>query len=110
MASNLSTVLYTSSAAYDKNETVFAGYSRLASHQLGDGVILNGDGFFTNVTDTADFDYQRPAPNVGPFTARSEPGTDIFAMDSAPPNMTQTLNASARQSSTTFGRSPFGSD
>jgi len=79
MASNLSTVLYRS-LPYDKKETVFAGYSRLASHQLGDGVILNGDGFFTNVTHTADFEYQRPAPTIEPFTARSEPGTDIFIL------------------------------
>lgn len=78
MASELSTVLYTS-LPEDADETVFAGYSRLASHTDDDDIVRGGDGFFTRL-EADDFDYLRPAPVLSPFPARTEPGTDIYIL------------------------------
>lgn len=77
MASDLCTVFYTSLPRGD-SEIVFAGYSRLASHQDADGTWRVGDGFFTDLSATEDFRYLRAPLPFGPFKARTEPGTDIF--------------------------------
>lgn len=78
MASDMSTVLYVS-RPQDEDTTVFAGYSRLASHRDDDGEWHRGDGYFTRL-DAEDFDYLRPAPRLGSFPTRAEPGTDIYIL------------------------------
>lgn len=79
MASNMSTVLYTSLPT-DGKETVFAGYSCLASHRDADDVWRGGDGFYTDLNDEADFRYLRSPQALGPFPLRTEPGTDVFIL------------------------------
>ena len=78
-ASDLRTVLYTS-LPVGADKVVFAGYSRLASHRDDDGVWRSGDGFFTDLGNEDDFEYLRGPEPVGPFTARTEPGTDIYVL------------------------------
>lgn len=78
MASDMSTVLYTS-RPNDENETVFAGYSCLASHRDESGVWRVGDGFYTDLG-LEDFRYLRNPSAVGPFPIRSEPGTDVYIL------------------------------
>ena len=79
MMSDLSTVLYTS-LPMDADQTVFAAYSRLASHIDGEGINRNGDGFFTKLNAKSDFEYLRPAPQIGSFPERTEVGTDIYIL------------------------------
>lgn len=79
MMSDLSTVLY-SSLPMSADQTVFAAYSRLASHVDGEGVNRNGDGFFTKLNAKSDFEYLRPAPRIGSFPERTEVGTDIYIL------------------------------
>lgn len=78
MASDMATVLYTSLPT-GMQETVLAGYSRLSGHRNEDGVMLGAKGFLTHLGEE-DFKYLRPAPPVGPFNLRSEPGTDLFIL------------------------------
>jgi hypothetical protein len=79
MASNLCTVLYTSQPI-DRDEIVFAGYSRLASHRDGNGGWRVGDGFYTDIAHVDDFRYKRDVGPIGPFPLRAEPGTDIYVL------------------------------
>lgn len=79
MASNMSTVLYTS-LPIDEKETVLAGYSCLASHRDANNVWRGGDGFYTDQTDETDFRYLRNPQALGPFPTRTEPGTDVFIL------------------------------
>lgn len=79
MASNMSTVLYTSLPVGAK-EVVFAGYSCLATHRDGDGTWRAGDGFFTDLNFEEDFSYLRDPDPVGPFAPRTVPGTDVFVL------------------------------
>lgn len=79
MMSDLSTVLY-SSLPIGADQTVFAAYSRLASHLDSKGVNRNGDGFFTKLSATSDFHYLRPAPRIGSFPERTEVGTDTYIL------------------------------
>ena len=79
MMSDLSTVLYTS-LPIGADQTVFAAYSRLASHLDCNGVNRNGDGFFTRLDAKNDFEYLRPSPIIGSFSERTEVGTDIYIL------------------------------
>ncbi|MGB0582088.1 MAG: hypothetical protein ACPGVU_20530 [Limisphaerales bacterium] len=78
MASDLCTVIYTS-VPEKTNDSVMAGYTRLATHTVND-TSYRAEGYFTNKGITDEFDYQRPAPKVGPFEERTESGTDIFLL------------------------------
>ena len=79
MSSGISTVLYTS-LPVGGDQVVFAGHSRLATHTDGNGVLRQGDGFFTDRAVTDDFAYLRnPAP-LGPFEQRTAPGTDLYIL------------------------------
>lgn len=78
MASQLSTVIYTSMPE-DTKASVLAGYTRLATHKLG-GTTYRAEGFFTELKLESDFSYLRPAPKIGPFPERTEPGTDIYIL------------------------------
>jgi hypothetical protein len=77
MASAMCTVFYTSLPRRE-SEVVFAGHSRLATHQDSGGIFRVGDGFFTDVSRPKDFSYLRNPPPFGPFKPRTQPGTDIF--------------------------------
>lgn len=79
MASNMSTVLYTSQPLASQ-EVVFAGYSCLASHRDTDNIWRVGDGFFTDLSRKDDFSYLRNPTAFGPFPARTEPGTDVYVL------------------------------
>ncbi|MCQ1950812.1 hypothetical protein NNX28_12860 [Arthrobacter sp. zg-Y859] len=79
MASNMSTVLYTS-RPHNQPSVVFAGYSCLASHRDGDGKWHVGDGFFTDLTCMEDFSYLRDPGALGPFPERTAPGTDVYIL------------------------------
>ena len=79
MASDMGTVLYTS-LPRSEAEVVFAGYSRLASHRDQEGIWRMGDGFFTDLACADDFRYLRNPGPVGPFTVRTEPGTDVYVL------------------------------
>lgn len=78
VASALRTVLYRS-RPHDDDRTVFAGFSRLATHNDAQGVRVRAGGIFTRI-DSEDFEYLRPAPELEPFPERTEPGTDIFVL------------------------------
>lgn len=78
MASDLSTVLYVS-VPEDSNQSVMAGYTRLATHTLNN-VSYRAEGYFTRLGCESDFEYQRPAPEIGPFSRRETPGTDIYIL------------------------------
>ncbi len=78
MASDLCTVLYTS-LPEDTHKSVMAGYTRLATHTLND-TRYRAEGYFTWLDCKNDFEYQRPAPKIGPFPARTEHGTDIYIL------------------------------
>lgn len=78
MASDLCTVIYTS-IPEDTHDSVMAGYTRLATHTL-DGISYRAEGYFTRLNCDADFEYKRPAPKIGPFLERTEPGTDIYIL------------------------------
>lgn len=77
-ASNLCTVFYTSMPE-DTGNTVMAGYSRLATHEL-DGTRYRADGYFTRLDLEDDFEYYRPAIKFDPFSERNEAGTDIYIL------------------------------
>ncbi|MEC4088874.1 hypothetical protein [Pseudoalteromonas rubra] len=78
MASDLCTVIYTS-LPEDSDCSVLAGYTRLATHLI-DGESFRAEGFYTNLNRIDDFEYQRPAPEIGSFSKRTEPGTDIYIL------------------------------
>ena len=78
MASDLCTVLYTS-IPEDSSESVVAGYTRLATHTLNN-ISFRAEGYFTRLDCEDDFEYQRPAPGIGSFSERTEPGTDIYIL------------------------------
>lgn len=78
MASDLCTVLYTS-VPEDTGKSVMAGYTRLATHTF-DEESYRAEGYFTRLTCQEDFEYLRPAPKIGPFEERKEPGTDIYIL------------------------------
>jgi hypothetical protein len=78
MASELCTVIYTSMPE-DACESVMAGYTRLATHAI-DGLSYRAEGYFTRLDRLDDFEYQRPALKIGPFSERSEPGTDTYIL------------------------------
>ena len=78
MASNLCTVLYTSMPE-DTQDTVLAGYTRLATHKLGE-MSFRAEGYFTRLACESDFEYQRPAIKIGPFPERTVPGTDTYVL------------------------------
>ena len=77
-ASNLCAVFYTSMPE-DTGNSVMAGYSRLATHEL-DGTRYRADGYFTRLDLEDDFEYFRPAIKFGPFSERTEVGTDIYIL------------------------------
>lgn len=79
MSSSLCTVLYTS-LPDDSTKVVLAGYSRLASHRDETGAWRQAEGFYTDISRTDDFRYQRDPAPIGPFAPRSEIGTDIFVL------------------------------
>ncbi|WP_282006665.1 hypothetical protein [Propioniciclava sinopodophylli] len=79
MASDLSTVLY-ASLADDKEEVVFAGYSRLASHVDDSNTPRQADGFFTLLDDEDDFTYLTDPDPIGPFAKRTALGTDTYIL------------------------------
>lgn len=78
MASELCTVIYTS-LPEDASQSVMAGYTRLATHEL-DGTSYRAEGYFTRLDLESDFNYPRPASKIGPFPERTEPGTDIYIL------------------------------
>lgn len=80
MASQMSTVLYTSMTPEKPGQVVFAGHSRLASHVDGEGDRRGGDGFYTEIGREDDFHYQRDGPPLGPFERRTESGTDVYVL------------------------------
>lgn len=77
-ASELCTVFYTS-LPEDTGNSVMAGYTRLATHEL-DGISYRAEGYFTRLNLEDDFEYFRPALKFGPFSQRSETGTDIYIL------------------------------
>ena len=77
MASDLCTVIYTS-IPEDARDSVMAGYTRLATH-THNGISYRAEGYFTRLN-RKDFEYQRPAPKIGQFSERTEPGTDIYIL------------------------------
>ena len=77
-ASSLCTVFYTSMPE-DTGNSVMAGYSRLATHEL-DGTRYRADGYFTRLDLEDDFEYFRPAIKFGPFSERTNVGTDIYIL------------------------------
>ncbi|WDF35076.1 hypothetical protein PTW37_16355 (plasmid) [Arthrobacter agilis] len=79
MASDMSTVLYTS-MPIDDPEVVLAGYSSLASHRDSSGTWRTGDGFLTDLGIPDDFRYLRNPASLGPFSQRTEPGTDSYIL------------------------------
>ncbi|WP_372698243.1 hypothetical protein [Arthrobacter sp. JSM 101049] len=79
MASDMSTVLYTS-LPLGGNEVVFAGYSCLASHRDTEGIWRVGDGFFTDRAHAEDFRYLRDPEPIGPFPKRTDAGTDLYIL------------------------------
>lgn len=78
MASGLCTVFYTS-VAEDTGDSVMAGYTRLATHELG-GIAYRAEGYFTRLDLESDFEYLRPAHTLAPFPERTLPGTDIYIL------------------------------
>lgn len=78
MASDLSTVLYVS-IPEDSYKSVMAGYTRLATHTINN-ISYRAEGYFTRLGCEDDFEYQRPAPQIGSFSTRVEPGTDIYIL------------------------------
>lgn len=78
VASTMATVLYRSLPS-GADTTVFAGFSRLATHDDVGGIRRHAAGIFTRL-DVDDFEYLRPAPALIPFADRTEPGTDIFVL------------------------------
>lgn len=78
MASDLCTVIYTS-IPEDTKHSVMAAYTRLATHAIDD-INYRAEGYFTRLNLNDDFEYLRPAPRIGPFVERSEPGTDIYVL------------------------------
>lgn len=76
--SNLCTVFYTSMPE-DTGNTVMAGYSRLATHEL-EGARYRADGYFSRLDLEDDFEYFRPAIKFGPFSERTKAGTDIYIL------------------------------
>jgi hypothetical protein len=79
MASNMSTVFYTS-LPLNSSDVIFAGYSSLATHRDADGTWRVGDGFLTDLDYTEDFRYQRNPLPLAPFEARTAPGTDTYVL------------------------------
>jgi hypothetical protein len=79
MASDMSTVLYTS-MPLTRPEVVLAGYSSLATHRDSSGTWRVGDGFLTDLDLTDDFRYPRDPAPLGPFAQRTEPGTDTYIL------------------------------
>lgn len=79
MSSEILTVLWTS-LAVGESETVFAGYSQLATHRDSAGVDRQADGFFIDREERDDFRYLRSPEPVGPFGQRSEKGTDVYVL------------------------------
>lgn len=77
-ASNLCTVFY-SSMPEDTGNSVIAGYSRLATHEL-DGTRYRADGYFSRLDLEDDFEYFRPAIKFGSFSKRIKAGTDIYIL------------------------------
>lgn len=77
-ASNLCTVFYTSMPE-DTGNSVMAGYSRLATHEL-DGSRYRADGYFSRLDLDDDFEYLRPGIKLGPFSERINAGTDIYIL------------------------------
>jgi len=77
-ASSLCTVFYTSMPE-DTGNSVMAGYSRLATHEI-DGARYRADGYFTRLDLEDDFEYFRPAIKFGPFPERINVGTDIYIL------------------------------
>lgn len=80
MASDLSTVMYTSMSDDRLGEVVFAAQSRLATHSDQEGVTRRAEGYFTLLSDGECFRYLRDPGPIGPFAPRVEPGTDIFLL------------------------------
>lgn len=78
MASDLCTVFYTS-LPEDTGNSVMAGYTRLATHEL-EGENYRAEGYFTKLDIEDDFQYSRPAQQFGPFGQRTETGTDIYIL------------------------------
>ena len=78
MASDLCTVFYTS-LPEDTGNSVMAGYTRLATHEL-EGENYRAEGYFTKLDIEDDFQYSRPAQQFGPFDQRTETGTDIYIL------------------------------
>ncbi|WP_461538562.1 hypothetical protein [Spongorhabdus nitratireducens] len=76
-ASDVCTVLY-SSIPEDTHESVFTGYARYASHTLN-GAKFQAGGSFKKLNNK-NTEYLRPAPKIGPFSERTEPGTDMFIL------------------------------
>lgn len=79
MASGINTVLY-ASLPHDKTELVFAGHTRQASHRDDNGDWRQPDGFFRNLDNTNDFEYQRGWAPFAPFTPRKVAGTDTYIL------------------------------
>ncbi len=77
-ASNLCTVFYTS-LPEDTGNSVMAGYSRLATHELDD-LRYRADGYFSRLDLEDDFEYFRQTIKFGPFSERTKPGTDIYIL------------------------------
>lgn len=79
MSSSMCTVLYTS-LPHNRQDVVFAGHSRLASHRDDQDDWRQGDGFFTDTSIGEDFSYLRNPGQIGSFSARTEPGTDVYIL------------------------------
>ncbi|MGY4857711.1 hypothetical protein [Cryobacterium sp. AP23] len=79
MSSSMCTVLYTSLPG-NRKDVVFAGHSRLASHRDSRGDWRQGEGFFTDTAIDEDFSYLRNPEQIGNFSVRAEPGTDVYIL------------------------------
>lgn len=64
------------------DETVFAGCTQLTTHRTPGShdprQLLGPMGTYTMISDTQDYHYLRDPEPLGPFTQRTEPGTDVY--------------------------------
>lgn len=66
----------------DSDETVFAGCTQLTTHQVPGSddprQLLGPMGTYTLLSDMQDYRYLRDPAPLGPFSQRTEPGTDVY--------------------------------
>lgn len=90
LSSAIHTVLWTTKAK-DSGEVIFAGYSQLATHRNEAGEYLQPDGFFIDKNRLNDYHYLRSPGPLGPFSPRTEVGTDTYILGYLDANDDQSL-------------------